>query len=232
MSYCVYMHTTPVGKVYIGITGQNPLKRWGNGCNYEKQKHFYQAIVKYGWDNIKHEILYDGLTKKEACEIEKKLIAQYKATDRRFGYNNSSGGESGAAGLTGEKNHNYGKHMSKETKSKQRTAHLRENLSEETLQKMRIANKGRCGEKHWNYGNKYTAEQRKKLSEAHKHCNQKTSAKKVICVETNIIYNSMKDAAKAINRSQGNITTSIQTGGCCGHYHWRYAKDGEKIESN
>ena len=218
--YCVYKHTTPSNKVYIGITSQNPIKRWGGGCNYEKQKHFYAAIIKYGWENIKHEILYSNLTKEEACEIEKTLIAKYKATDRNFGYNESNGGESGAAGIypsdetrrklsesrKGAKNHNYGKHLSEETKAK-----------------LSVLNKERFKhEKHWNLGNKYTDEQRKKLSIAHKNCNQKYFSKKVICIETQIVYNSMREAAKSINRSQGNITTSAKTGSKCGGYHWKY----------
>lgn len=29
--YTVYKHTTPSGKVYIGITGQKPERRWQNG---------------------------------------------------------------------------------------------------------------------------------------------------------------------------------------------------------
>ena len=226
--YCVYKHTTPSNKVYIGITSQNPIKRWGGGCNYEKQKHFYAAIIKYGWENIKHEILYSNLTKEEACEIEKRLIAQYKSTDRRFGYNESNGGEWGAAGLYGEKNHNFGKHLSEETKQKLRISHLRENISAETLEKMSKANKGRFGVKHWNYGRKYSDEMRKKLSEAHKKCNQKTNAKKVICVETKTVYLSMKKAAEAVNRKQSGITMSIKTGIKCGGFHWEYAREDEQ----
>jgi len=30
-NYCVYKHTSPNGKMYIGMTGQNPEKRWGKG---------------------------------------------------------------------------------------------------------------------------------------------------------------------------------------------------------
>lgn len=29
--YSVYKHTAPNGKVYIGITGKDPEKRWLNG---------------------------------------------------------------------------------------------------------------------------------------------------------------------------------------------------------
>ena len=91
MSYCVYKHTCPNGKVYIGITSGNPLKRWANGKGYENQ-YFYRAILKYGWDNIKHEILYTDFSKEEACEKEIELIALYKSNQRECGYNVNDGG--------------------------------------------------------------------------------------------------------------------------------------------
>ena len=54
-NFCVYKHTCPNGKVYIGITSKKPEYRWGkNGIGYKKQPHFCRAIPKYGWGNIKH----------------------------------------------------------------------------------------------------------------------------------------------------------------------------------
>lgn len=47
-NYCVYLHTSPTNKYYVGITKQNPLKRWANGRGYCKNKHFYNAILKCG----------------------------------------------------------------------------------------------------------------------------------------------------------------------------------------
>lgn len=94
-TYSVYKHTTPSGKVYIGITVQNPTHRWGRGSGYKQNPHFYYAVQKYGWDNIKHEILFSGLTREEACQKEKELIQSYKATNREFGYNDKTGGETG-----------------------------------------------------------------------------------------------------------------------------------------
>lgn len=103
-NYVVYKHTSPSNKVYIGITSRNPEKRWGkNGNKYLRHKHFYNAIQKYGWDNFKHEILFENLTKEEACQKEIELIAFYKSNDRSFGYNQSTGGESGHAGCIGRK---------------------------------------------------------------------------------------------------------------------------------
>lgn len=93
-TYCVYKHTCPNGKVYIGQTGRNPEARWGkNGYCYKTTPYFKSAIDKYGWNNISHEILYDGLTQEKACELEIKLIEKYKSNDRRYGYNLTSGGE-------------------------------------------------------------------------------------------------------------------------------------------
>ena len=94
--YLVYKHTTPSGKIYIGITGKNAKKRWKNGLGYQSSPYFWRAIQKYGWDSIKHEILHEGLTKEEACEYEKRYIEEYNATDRRYGYNQKSGGETGS----------------------------------------------------------------------------------------------------------------------------------------
>lgn len=94
--YFVYKHTCPNGKVYIGITCQTPSKRWHNGKGYYQNKYFTSAIEKYGWQNIKHEILFDSLTKEQAEAKEIELIAFYKSNQREYGYNISVGGESGA----------------------------------------------------------------------------------------------------------------------------------------
>lgn len=74
MNYTVYIHTSPIGKVYIGITKMNPIRRWANGLGYKNCSHFFNAILKYGWDNIRHEILFTGLSKEEAEQKEIEFI--------------------------------------------------------------------------------------------------------------------------------------------------------------
>ena len=128
--FCIYKHTCPNGKVYIGKTCRKPEYRWGNnGDRYYTSPHFWNAINKYGWDNINHEILYTDLSNEEACELEIKLIAEHKSNDRRYGYNITAGGE-GSLGrkhteewkqfmrdrMTGDKNGFYGKKHSDEMK--------------------------------------------------------------------------------------------------------------------
>lgn len=93
-TYCVYMHTLKVdGRKYIGITCRRPNKRWRNGDGYKKQPYFYNAIKKYGWDSFKHEIIFENLTKDQACVKEKALIKLFHTAEHDFGFNSTLGGE-------------------------------------------------------------------------------------------------------------------------------------------
>lgn len=115
--YTVYKHTSPSGKVYIGITSKKPEYRWNHGRGYKEidQPVFYRAIKKYGWDNITHEILYSGLQEKDAKNLEISLIKQYKSLG--LSYNITDGGDD-FRGAT----HRKGKKASEETKRKMREA--------------------------------------------------------------------------------------------------------------
>lgn len=93
--YKVYIHYFPNGKRYIGLTTQDVKKRWGNGKKYKRQKFVYNAILKYGWENISHQV-FECDTEAEMKYLERYLIAYYNTTDRRYGYNLSTGGENGS----------------------------------------------------------------------------------------------------------------------------------------
>ena len=101
---CVYIHIFPNGKVYVGQTKQTTAQRWIRGKGYKGQL-VERAIKKYGWDNIRHEVLYSGLTEEEANEYEIRLIAQYNSTDERFGYNLLNGGKGKGQNLHHSKEH-------------------------------------------------------------------------------------------------------------------------------
>lgn len=94
-NYYVYCHTNKINnKKYIGITIQNPERRWrANGQGYKGQS-FYNAIKKYGWDAFIHEIIASELTEIEAKLLEQQLIEKFKTTNSKYGYNTSIGGES------------------------------------------------------------------------------------------------------------------------------------------
>lgn len=89
-TYCVYKHTLPDGRYYIGATYQGE-KRWGkNGCHYKNAKIFYSAIQEIGWSNIKHEMLFTNLSSEEARRIERDLII--KAQKENLSLNKTRGG--------------------------------------------------------------------------------------------------------------------------------------------
>ena len=197
--FCVYKHTCPNGKVYIGITCRKPKERWCNGYGYMNNAHFYNAILKYGWNNIQHDILYSDLTQVEAEQKEIELIKQYKSSNRNYGYNVANGGM-----------HN-GK-TSKETKEKMRLAHIGKHLTHEHKMKIRKAIEK---EKHPNYNKHLKQETKNKISNAHK--------KKVLCIETQVVYESGIEAGKKMNLCNKNICA------CCigkqkSHkgYHFKY----------
>ena len=217
--YTVYRHKNKInGKIYIGITMQEPEKRWGiDGCNYKSSPHFYAAIQKYGWDNFEHEILFTNLTKEEACLKEQELIKKYDSMDRDFGYNSTSGGESFV--------------MNEETKQKISQSMLGNKnglghpCSEEKKKKISESQKGR----------KFTEEHKQKLSEAaknrHTPCSEqakenirKASHKKPIyCQELNTVYESVQECARQLNLYPSTIVKVCKgklktTGG----YHLSY----------
>lgn len=76
-NFCVYKHTCPDGKTYVGMTRMTLIKsRWRNGFGYETQPLFFKEIVKQGWQNISHDILYEGLSELYAKRIEEKTIRE------------------------------------------------------------------------------------------------------------------------------------------------------------
>ena len=72
-NYSVYQHVTPDELYYFGAT--NDIKRrWrNNGAEY-KGTALQPYIEKYGWDNIKHIVLFRDQTRENALWIENFLI--------------------------------------------------------------------------------------------------------------------------------------------------------------
>lgn len=91
--FIVYVHTSPQGKRYIGITSRTAKDRWGvSGKGYRDNKHFYAAIQLYGWENFDHKIVAKNLDLNEASKLESNLIAKYDTMNPDKGYNQTTGG--------------------------------------------------------------------------------------------------------------------------------------------
>lgn len=172
--WSLYRHTSPSGKVYIGITYKNPECRWNKGRNYKLCKAFFNAILKYGWDNIKHEVLFIGLDELTAKSLEIDLIRHYKGLG--ISYNITDGGD-GMLGykaseetrkklsnsLKGKPSPNRGKHLSKNTKRK-----LAECFRERYKGRgnPNYGNHKIAGENHPFYGKKHKPESIEKMRES------------------------------------------------------------------
>lgn len=213
-SFIVYKHTSPSGKVYIGITQQTPSRRFNsNGYGYKDNEYFYQAIKKYGWNNFKHEILYSGLSKEIACETEIELIAKYNSANRKYGYNISLGGEHSTP--------------SEETRNKISESLKGHVLSEDHRRKIGEASKGRI----------HSEETRRRIGEANKISHKgkilsedhrrKISASggghPVMCIETGIVYASAGDVEKRTGIPRGNVSRACKgKSKIAGGLHWKY----------
>lgn len=176
-TWCLYIHENIYNnKKYIGITSNDPEKRWKNGNGYSYNPYFFNAINKYGWDSFTHNVVLTGMTIEEASKKEQEYIKLYNTTDDRFGYNLTDGGEG-----------SYGRKVSEETKEKIRNAHIGKKHTEESKQKISealIGNKYALGMRHTEEtkrligekskgnqhakGNHLSEEARKKISEANK----------------------------------------------------------------
>lgn len=86
-NYTVYRHRFPNGKVYVGMTSQEPELRWDNGRGYEENRKMFSAILEFGWRNISHEIIASGLSEEEARERERREIESYGDDAFRITFN-------------------------------------------------------------------------------------------------------------------------------------------------
>lgn len=247
-TFIIYKHTSPKGKVYIGMTCNKPVVRWGkNGSGYKNNTHFWSAIQKYGWDNFEHEILLYGLSKKQAEEKEKEFIKLYQSTNKTKGYNICSGGEVNVPTDETKKkisDANRGRKWTEEQKArisgrdkgrfvpiewreKMSASHKGIKHSEETKRKISQSNKGKVfTEEHRKNisksckGRTVKEETKKKISETLLKSNRKISekhkeklikikSKPIICLDTNVVYDSAKQASEILKIPRTSISANI-----------------------
>lgn len=225
-NYTVYQHKTPNGKRYIGITSIEPEKRWLNGRGYRRNEYFWNAIKKYGWENIEHAIVKTSLTKEEAERMEKELIAYFHSNEHEHGYNWADGG-------------NAYKH-SIESRAKMSESHkgMRYNIgvpfTEERKRHLSENHADVRGENNPMFGKKWTPEEiaKRQLHRVYKHGGENPSARKICqCLEDGTVvkvWGSISEASKVYCRT--SIKDCLK-GKYKQHrgYLWRYWK-GEENE--
>ena len=132
MEYKVYKYTFPDGKIYIGMTHLTIQER--RDCGYQHNIPLKNALKKYGWHNVKVDILEIADNRTMAFELEEKYIALSDSTNPKIGYNISKGGKATFTGLKHTESHK--RHMSELYKGR--------TFSAETLAKIKKAHAKEC----------------------------------------------------------------------------------------
>ena len=210
-TYCVYIHISKIdGKVYVGQTMDGKTKqRWQNGNGYKRQ-YFYQGILKDGWDNFHHIILETGLSKTEVEKKEKYWIKYYDATNPIKGYNRDTGG--GGKSLATKEKMKASWASNPERRKKQ--SDLMKFLNAKMTFEERSAYSGMKG--------------------THRTGKDSARARKVQCIETGQIFDTIIEAAKWSNHGKISSKSHISDvckgkRKTCGKHpitnkplHWRY----------
>lgn len=211
-SWLIYCHINKInGKRYIGLTkhSNNPNQRWANGKSYPMEHHrlFAAAIQKYGWDAFEHCILESSIaTIEEANQREQYWIAYYHTYIKDplcWGYNLTIGGDGGR-----------GRIMSDAEKEYRRQLKLGTKASEETKRKMSETRKG----KKQNMTPKKVAACQKAAAAM-----SASRRKKIYCIETNTIFESITAAAQDVGVAETTIGACLHgRQKTAGGYHWKY----------
>ena len=222
---CIYMITNIItNERYIGQTRDYQRRVWQHKSAAKKGSHLKisKAIAKYGIEHFKFDVL-------EECSLEAlNAKERYYISELKPEYNVCAGG-TGPNGL----------HLTDEEKERSRQAAKKQwaDLTEE--QKRHVIEKQLTGPPK---GHKVSAETREKLRKANigKHLTEsakqkiafqnslsmkgnKNGNKKVRCVETGEIFESIKQAAEYVGITPGGITSVLKgRQRKAGGYKWVY----------
>lgn len=200
----IYLITCSISqKKYVGQTVlKNPFNRWtlhkSAARGNRTKQYLHKAIRKYGEENFSFEVLCSAYTKSELDSMEISYITSLN-TLSPSGYNTASGGSGHSGEYTTERRQKIsitskGRRWSEEQKaqSSQRRLAKHSHCSEETKRKISKANKGRGG---WHH----TEESSAKI----KIQAQESRGRKILCGETQQIFNCIKEADRWLLATAG-----------------------------
>ena len=214
----IYKVTNKINqKIYIGQTsntlGERKKQHIQSAFNSRRptKNYFHKAIKKYGIDNFQWEILEDNILEKDLNKREKYWIKYYNSYLN--GYNLTEGGDSFN---NIEKWRQENPQLAKESAQRgcQIMKHIltlhpekeeqRKENSKKGMQKYFQEHEQEWREKSYQIYLKHKEQVDKQFEEFHKQ-----QSKKVLCINTNIIYPSASEASRQTKISQGNISA------CC-----------------
>lgn len=202
-------------KIYIGQTIQPYQKRWNHHLEESKlgsETKFHRAIRKYGKDAFRVEVI-EEIPNEDLNEREIYWIDYYNSYNN--GYNSTPGGDNPPRNdipvICIETNTIYNSCKDAERKTGISSVRISECVRH-------AYNRLTVNNLHW-----MTVEEYNKTGYIPKKSKNEINSKKVICVETGIVYNSILEASKktsisrqSIRRSCENITKNPTK------FHWNY----------
>ena len=208
----IYKITNKVnGKVYVGQTTGTLHKRWIKHCAKSTSKnrcrYIYSAIQKYGRENF-DVVEISNCETKEQLDREESYQIELSNSLAPNGYNLKTGGHNTVYTEEARKN------MSEGRKGKcvgKDNPFFGKTHTEESIKKMSLANIGRPSPRK---GIPMKEQQKEKISKANKGKKRspewiqkmsKANSVKIICNETGVIYNSIKEAAEKLNLRNTSI---------------------------
>jgi len=218
----VYKITNKVnGKTYIGQTITSLNERWKNHCAKSSScRALSNAIAKYGRENFTKEIVDFADSLEDLNKKEEFCINKFNSLAPN-GYNLKTGGDQPR--LCAES-------IKKVSESKKGMKAWNEGLTKDDPRVAKYVRYGkdthafgkvgyRKGKKHtekakrkmseWHSGRKLSEETKKKMSEARKNSPYLAKVKKkVLCIETGIVYESISDASRKMNISISEISNA------------------------
>lgn len=145
MNGVIYCYTSPSGKQYIGQTINEKRRKADHKRAYGTCGLFRLAVLKYGMDNIKYEVLHKNIESIELLNFLEQKEIRERNTISPNGYNLDSGGknclkcESTKMAIAKKAT---GRQITEETREKLRESHLGISPSEEAREKVSKALKG------------------------------------------------------------------------------------------
>ena len=192
----IYKITSPSGRIYIGQSNNIEKRFKAYEKLYNKQQiRLYNSFINYGFENHIFEII-------EECDeinlniYERKWQDYYDVLNQEKGLNCRLTATDNKSGI-----------ISDDTKLKMSLKKINRILSEETKLKMSNSHKERYKTiPHHAKGKKHSDELKLKMSEA----SPKASSIKVINIETNEIFNSIKEAALSTTLSYNTLLLKLK----------------------
>jgi group I intron endonuclease len=181
----IYKITNPKGKIYIGqsINIERRFKEYKKfQCNQSKK--LFNSLKKYGWENHKFEII-EECSREQLNEKEENYILLFNSHIKGLNIKLAS-----KPSWTGKKRPDHSEFLKRNGSglSYKRTQEHKDNLREKLS------------------GRKLSKEICEKISR--NKIGKKT--KKIICIETQQIFNSIKECSEHLNISKGCICSFVK----------------------